>query len=576
MVNDHGCFLQVFAESQPTTVADDASAILNAADAVAKDIASVSRAAGNPTVANVAGDVTQILNPVEGIAEGIAKSVAGDADAPGGNTSKTGQEISNIVGDIASVAKVAADVAPFASVLGKLMAPVKLGGAPESFVNWMVALAIGVVLVGILGAYAVVYGIKSCNQDLELAADRPAPWCLGLLTASYALLIPGLFQVLFSVVIAVSVFGFHIVVTQNPPGHPHAITESMWSLINLLATSGSWIGALLVTLYAICIPISKVLLLIMAEAWRHNEDPGKVRCAARCIWVVQIISKWACPDMFAYVMVLYLFRSLNAGLIESIAALDTGFTFFSIFCVGSTVSSLAIPIPKIPDEEEDKSATEPPPLILRCLGSRGVFIFMLILALSFFGVLGVGISFPCMGLHLDAHALVKPHGPLPAAALPILEGLDVSKLVSASVSMVKAAPAMVQYLFEYGELNALLAAIMLFVFAFALPILDMIVILTGAWHRCFSSDASDTKMLPRLVDISHFLKHLEMLDVMSMGVIVIVAAGSVYKKNGIVMELEWGLALLITAELIHYVSYFIVLPAVAYDGGLDEETAKIA
>ena len=104
-----------------------------------------------------------------------------------------------------------------------------------------------------------------------------------------------------------------------------------------------------VVLYAMVIPSVKLIALILAEIWRDSEvtgspkccielqcrrltrTPGKSRdlsassrlelpfptflvpCPPACLHdtcslvrtqVVQIISKWACPDMFAYILLL--------------------------------------------------------------------------------------------------------------------------------------------------------------------------------------------------------------------------------------------------------------------------------
>jgi len=82
------------------------------------------------------------------------------------------------------------------------------------------------------------------------------------------------------------------------------------------------------------------------------------------IGFVQQISKWACPDMFAYILLTYLVRSLNhPPTLQGLMQLDLGFTCFSIFCVGSTVSSLGIRRPAEPPRKEGASPR-------RQLGSR--------------------------------------------------------------------------------------------------------------------------------------------------------------------------------------------------------------
>merc|ERR1740139_861340 len=65
--------------------------------------------------------------------------------------------------------------------------------------------------------------------------------------------------------------------------------------------------------------------------------------AGVCTTIVQAISKWACPDMFAYILLLYLIRGMNhPRMLRSEMQLDLGFTCFSLFCVGSTIASLGM------------------------------------------------------------------------------------------------------------------------------------------------------------------------------------------------------------------------------------------
>merc|ERR1719203_2223602 len=86
-----------------------------------------------------------------------------------------------------------------------------------------------------------------------------------------------------------------------------------------------------------------MVLLVLGEAWRSGW-PLRARA---CVKAVQLVSKWACPDLFAYVLLLHLVRALprHCPLIETAGHLDVGFSCFSIFCVCSTLASLWIPLP---------------------------------------------------------------------------------------------------------------------------------------------------------------------------------------------------------------------------------------
>ena len=101
-------------------------------------------------------------------------------------------------------------------------------------------------------------------------------------------------------------------------------TESMLAFIQTLAADGSWIGVILIVLYAMVIPAAKLVLLALVGAWRRGT-PRQVMRARLCVHVLQAISKWAAPDMFAYVLLLFLLRSLDhPPLLVAFAKLDIG------------------------------------------------------------------------------------------------------------------------------------------------------------------------------------------------------------------------------------------------------------
>lgn len=56
-------------------------------------------------------------------------------------------------------------------------------------------------------------------------------------------------------------------------------SDSTVQFIRLLAETGSWLGAVLVTIFAICVPLLKILLLVLGEMWRGSPDPARVRSA---------------------------------------------------------------------------------------------------------------------------------------------------------------------------------------------------------------------------------------------------------------------------------------------------------
>merc|ERR1719401_883743 len=133
---------------------------------------------------------------------------------------------------------------------------------------------------------------------------------------------------------------------------PLTVHESMLQLIRGAANQHNLCGLVLVTSYAVVIPMLKVALLCVGHCLQHGRRPN-IPMARRCIMLVQVVSKWASPDMFAYILVMTLYRELNRppGLLSGMS-LGVGFT---CFCVGSTVSSLGIRVPDLPKTPEAPS-----------------------------------------------------------------------------------------------------------------------------------------------------------------------------------------------------------------------------
>ena len=137
---------------------------------------------------------------------------------------------------------------------------------------------------------------------------RPRFWSILLLLASYLLLIPGLINPVFSFSIVINIIG-HRKVVEPEAGHP-VCTETTNGLAHLLWKTGSKIGAFLVILFSMVIPAIELVMLILGEVFRF----GSAKCAEFFWWViiwVQHRSKWASPDMFAYILLVDLVRTLE-------------------------------------------------------------------------------------------------------------------------------------------------------------------------------------------------------------------------------------------------------------------------
>jgi len=437
-----------------------------------------------------------------------------------------------------------------------------LGSNTASYINGFFFGVIGFVVIMTAGGLAVGKFLHFPKGP----AGGCSCWLLALLLASYIVLIPGIFAMDFSfnIAIIVPVIETRIGVTMVHGGNtPGPIRESTRSLVMLLLDTGSVTGAILVGFYAFVVPVAKVVLLGLSELWRHSPIKTRVQTARLCVYTVQIISKWASPDMFAYILLFYLLRHLNnPPLVESLAVFETGFTCYTVFCIASTVSSLAIRLPEIKD-----SADERPPMLIRMFGRRGI----IFLAPGIFVIWGClfafGITMDCLSLRLDPTALVEGNG---VSGLPglstIIEATHLTDLVDSDVSLWRCMLDMLALLPKTSELNLILAFVMVSVFAVALPVVDMVLLLMVSFRQCDNSLGTVARKFPGL-SVVFVTKHLAMLDVLAMGILVVSLAAGIYKAQGIILNLKPGLAVLVCSEVLHYISYYAVLSIADFGAG---------
>mmetsp|Transcript_63357 Transcript_63357/g.137909 ORF Transcript_63357/g.137909 Transcript_63357/m.137909 type:complete len:537 (+) Transcript_63357:45-1655(+) len=490
-------------------------------------------------------------NPVTDIAERIREGAQKVSDV-----AKKVEEIANKTGEV--VAKVQA--------VEDARKPTELGGHTRGAINLFIVFVLAFVsFASLLG-----HGMERCFSKGTPEDGRMKGWLVGLQLASYVVLVYGIFAVLVSFNLSITAFGFHVNVTRSPDGTPTALTESILSLIKAMLDNGAELGAVLVIFYAMFVPAVKFLLLIVSALWRNSTDPWRVQAARRCIVFVQFISKWACPDMFAYILLLHLFSHLdNGALIEAPSKLDVGFTCFCVFCICSTFSSLAIELPKVPEE----SVVTPSPWVLRHFGKGGVQCLASLWGVVFAIAFLVGIFWPCMGIRLDKHLLFEPVGNIPATYAPILDILNIDEQVNSDVSLVLCSGTLLQRVISDGEANCLLALVILFGFAICLPVIDMAALLVAAFKlRSKPVEASESKStLDRAMALSHVLKHVSMLDVCIMGVVAICMSGRIYREQGVNIMILPGLTVLIVAEAVHYAMYDLVSSAVDFSLAREHE-----
>mmetsp|Transcript_5154 Transcript_5154/g.12254 ORF Transcript_5154/g.12254 Transcript_5154/m.12254 type:complete len:523 (+) Transcript_5154:41-1609(+) len=415
---------------------------------------------------------------------------------------------------------------------------------------------INIQVVTCVGALLAVLGMGYAADVLfpaKKVLTRPSYTCMAMLLSSYAILIPGLVSNLFEFLLGVQMLGINVLLTEVD-GEPGPIAESTFGLVHLLCQTGGYVGAVLVVIYAMVIPSVKLVALIVAEIWRDSEDPRQVQKSKRFIQVVQFISKWACPDMFAYILLLYLFRHLDGsgGIVVAPARLGIGFACFSIFCVFSTFSTLMIQVPETSDAVSEEIAR---PIVARWFGTENIQLVTAVLTILFLILFGMGLAMPVMILYLDSNLLLQPRGPLDPSMKPIIDTLHIEDLVNSEVTIFSATSALAGYIAS-GELNDIFAVVMLTVFVMALPIANMFCLLGGAWH--LRSKEPDTAAAWQFLRHSKWLKHISMLDVFIMGIIVVTAAGSAYSQQGVLFGVMIGLWILLLAEATHYFTHYQV------------------
>mmetsp|Transcript_7090 Transcript_7090/g.17592 ORF Transcript_7090/g.17592 Transcript_7090/m.17592 type:complete len:538 (+) Transcript_7090:3-1616(+) len=385
-------------------------------------------------------------------------------------------------------------------------------------------------------------------------------WVAAMVLASYAILIPGLFSKDFSFNIAAVISGIPLLGDERfqitaPRGHKGPIRESTRSVVPLLWDTGSRSGAILIAIFAFVVPVLKLVLLGLGELWRHSQEAWKVRTARRSILAVQIVSKWASPDMFAFALLYYLLRSLHhPPILESIQVLDIGFSCYNLFCVSSVISTMSVKLPKDPDQRKASRAE----LVARQVGPSTVMPMAVLLFVSWAGFFMKGISTPCLSLRLDVDTIMKALS-LPTSFKPIVEMFDVEKLINSKVSLLNATANLWGWFTGSWELNLLLAFVMIGGFGLVLTVMDMLTLLAVALRFWWNgAEAVRDASLASMLHTTHAVKHVAMLDVCTAGVIVVSFAASIYKEQGIMIELAPGIYFLIASEILHYLTFYFV------------------
>jgi len=441
----------------------------------------------------------------------------------------------------------------FVSKVGSQSQMPALGGYSLATINWVLLW----IIVGLLGCIGMGVVLPKMFAVFEFREGRPPLWVYCVLVASYVLLIPGITEMLFSCVFVLKVGPVPIVVSEVHPGERGVVNLTTITLIQELIEYNAYLAAVLVATWALVIPVAKLGLLLYGEAYRFSPDSSSRRAARRCVASVHAISKWACPDMFAYIMLMYLTRAIadNSQVLQSESKLDVGFICFSLFCVLSTISSLAIPLPEaLPEAKEvDIVDRQTEPMMLRVLGHRGMQWGIVVLALAFCVLFIQGLITPSLKLALDIERM--PDFPGKDAMAPVL-----GASMNSEVSILTCLRGLGTWL-RAGEASCAVALLMLGGFVVLLSPLSMgaLVVVTTAVAGGRPHSSADNG-----VTIARVVKHICMLDVCVVAMFVIMLAMRPYADVGLIVTLGHGVWWLLGAEAVHILTYVNVMNVVAY------------
>jgi uncharacterized paraquat-inducible protein A len=371
-------------------------------------------------------------------------------------------------------------------------------------------------------------------------------WTMTLLVTSYALLVPGLCYKLYSYKVSMTIMGISLPIRGG--------SETMLQQIHDMYDSGLVLAPILVVFYAMFIPALKVLMLIVGMAMQHSDIPPRVSWARRLLLTVRQVSKWASPDMFAYILMMNLFRDVNSPpKISSDMSMGIGFTCFCVFCVGSTVSSLGIKVPaKLVEDGDGRAAVDgrrSRKLRARRTGAMVATVFVPLFVVFFC----IGFFNPCMSLRMDMDLLYKQQ-PALLGFKKYIDDAHLERLLRADVSMLHCIFNLATW-FAEGDGNSGIALAMYGIFVSFFTLADMFALFVMALKLRGDSGIATAR---KSKWVSRIAGKLCMLDVSVVGVLIIVLALQDFREKGITVGLRWGIWSLFAAEFVHYLTSFLI------------------
>lgn len=417
-------------------------------------------------------------------------------------------------------------------------------------------------------------------------------WVPGMLVASYAALIPGLFVTEQSYIVTMNTpipKGLpasmmanmpppRVTCTMDPDRNAGPVIQSTSQMVWQTWDAGMYLAATLCFIFAWAVPLFKLVLLATAECLRKSPQPSRVRLARNIIVYVQQVSKWASPDMFTMVLYYAMMRfQHHPPFLESLQTLHLGFTCYFLFCIGSVVSTCYIPLPEVKDEDEAKEASMPMAMKLVGGSRRGVANAASVLSLCWAVLFFVGLGYPVMQTKVDVGLMfnsMKKFGQddqnqaLDPAMIQTFLGfmhIDLEAMMAEKITLYKAMHYFVVWFFKDGELNLLLAFLILAVLCCICTIVSMLNLARNAYKLAAGTGGkTGFNLSTQEIERMCFFKHMSMIDVLLVGVLTYVAAMKVFKATGITSMAGIGFPILVAAEVCHYATFWVVHGTAVY------------